>query len=233
MPALGILNVSDLSTYAVEDFIPIDREVFFRLFERQNEFAWPFHLLALGGMVFVFVQVYRQQFRFIPALLAVALVVVGYSFHLRLFSELSWTANYFAAIYFFLAGLLLLTEALCWNKWPGKVDSISPLRCNFGMGLSLFGGVFYPLTVAFVRDSIAGSEFFSITPDATMLFVMGVLFMLPVIHRGLFVLPFLWCVISGIIWYGLDWYPGLVLWLLAGVSCAFGLWTMLRHRESS
>lgn len=225
-----MIALDELSTYSLVDFIPVEKEVYFRLFERQHEMLWPFQVIAVCLMFFIAFRIYREKYRFIFASLAFALTVVALTFHLKLVSELSWVGDYFAGLFILQACAMVVMELIYWRKWESVLSQINPVQFNFGLSLSIFAAVLYPLVIYWCHQSVVGTELFAVTPDATMLFVLGVLYSLPGKHKLLCVLPLLWCLISGAIWYSLEWFPGLVTWVLVGLSLLLSCFILISSK---
>lgn len=204
-----MLALDELSTYSIVDFIPVDKEVLFRVFERQNESFWPYHGLAVALAVFILVRIWLQRFRFVLGSVGLAFIFVGVTFHLKLLHELV-LASWYLGWAFVAQGLVMITyDCLHWQRWPHR--PALNLYATAGISLMLFSFIFYPLLVGYGVRDWEGSDFFALTPDATAMFALGVMLVMP---RSMFVLaiiPTAWCLLSGAVWYGVEWFPGLLL----------------------
>ena len=227
-----MIPLDELSSYSLIDFIPVDREVYLRMFERQNENVWPLQLFAAGLVIFVLVRIFQQKYRFVFTALALSMISVGVTFFLSLMRELSWVSTYFAIGFFIQAGLLLLGEMVMWSKWQKYPAQCNSAKVNLGLSISVFALLFFPVILFFVHGSLSAIEFIAITPDVTMIFFLGVLYLMPSSSRLLMLIPIAWSIVSGSIWLALEWYLGMVTWLVAGVCLLFGLWRWGSRRLS-
>ena len=206
------------------DFFPFTREVYLRLFIRQNLAVWPAQLLAVPlGLLAIWLACHDQRRRWAWLILAAAWMWVGYSFHLQLYAPLSWAAVYFGWL-FFAQGALLLPLVL----WPHGHTSGGPALRGFGVGLAIFGLALYPVLGPLNGRAWLGSELFGLTPNPTVLVSLGVA--LTAGRAGWAVLPaaFAWCAISGVTAWAMDAPAGLAM--PAAGFCAFGV-TFAQQRQ--
>lgn len=209
---------ADLSTYAIEDFIPFTAEVYRRLVERQNATMWPGHVFTIATGVVAIVFAWRCWGRAMAVLLAAAWGWVAWSFHVRLFSELTWTANYFAGA-FALQALLMLAAA-----WFGAFDGQrfrKPMVVRIlGIAIAAAGLIVFPLLAWLTEHGWVASETFAMTPDPTVAVTLGLLLASTarrVWYFALLPLPLVWCAVAG----GIEVTLGVPLaWMMPAVASA-------------
>jgi len=184
--------MSEWWTYSLSDFLMFSSRSYYRLIESYNAAIWPAHLLALvaGLVVIVAIVRPRQHLQRSAALvLAAAWGWVAWAYHLERYAEINTAAPYFAAA-FAMQALLL-----CWLAYrPGNA---APAPQPLALGLSGLAILAYPL-LALARDGGTWRqvEVFGIVPDPTITATLGVLlaWRAPVI---LWLIPVLWCLVSG------------------------------------
>jgi len=185
--------MSEWWTYSLSDFLMFSSRSYYRLIESYNAAIWPAHLLALmaGLVVIVAIVRPRQHLQRSAALvLAAAWGWVAWACHLERYAEINTAAPYFAAA-FAMQALLL-----CWLAYrPGNaVPAPQPLA----LGLSGLAILAYPL-LALARDNGTWrqAEVFGIVPDPTVIATLGMLlaWRAPAI---LWLVPVLWCLVSGV-----------------------------------
>lgn len=209
--------------------MPITPEVYFRLFVRHNQAVWPSQgpLLALGAAVLWLAWCGRG--RIAGVLLGTCWMWVGLAFHLNLYAELNWAAAY-AGWGFILQGILLAGFAGLGR--PAREPGARLTRAqNAGIALGVFGLVVYPVLGPLTGRSWGGVELFGTAPDPTVLVTLGVL---PALARPVgpaAMIPALWCIVSGLTWYAMGWYPGLLVPAAALVFAVLGI-RFARRRES-
>ncbi|MFW5682190.1 MAG: DUF6064 family protein [Phycisphaeraceae bacterium] len=198
--------LADPSTYAIEDFIPFTAEVYLRLVERQNTTMWPAHFVALAAGLAAMACAWRGWGRGRPlaVLLAASWGWVAWSFHVRVFSELTWAANVFAGAFALQA---VLTLAAAWlggfnnepHRKPGAVRIL-------GVALAAAGLVGFPLLALRNEHGWAAAETFAMTPDPTVVVTLALLLLAarPLAYLALLPIPLLWCAIASVIEWTLD-----------------------------
>ncbi|NEX22644.1 MFS transporter permease [Thiorhodococcus mannitoliphagus] len=215
-----------LGTYALVDFIPVEPEVYFRLFARHNLSVWPSQLLAvpLGLLAIWFLR--QGQTRIPGILLGLSWIWVGVTFHLMLHAELNWAAKY-AGWIFVVEELLLLTLALPARPRTAPRDR-DWIRMWVGAGLGLLGLLLYPLLPLVTQLSWRETQVFGTAPDPTALVTLGCLLMTDRFTWPLATIPLLWCVLSGATWIAIGWMPGLLLPAGGVIFIGLALWPRAR-----
>ena len=213
-----------LGSYSLIDFMPMGREVYFRLFVRQNEAVWPSQLLTFALGIAALWLAWSGRGRYLGAVLGVCWGWVGATFHLGLFTELNWAALYIGWA-FVAQGLLLLGLGL-----RGWLDAEQSPSCagQAGFGLGIFALAIYPFIVAFGSRSWRGAELFGTAPDPTALLTLGLLLTPGRVRWPLTAIPLLWCGFSGATWFAMGWTQGLIVpaaALLFLVAAVCNTWT--------
>lgn len=204
--------MSDWWTYSLSDFLLFSPSTYFRLFALYNAAIWPAHLpaVALGaGVLAVLARAAaRWQVRLVCVLLAFVWLWVAWGYLLARYATINWAASYLAVTFAVQAGLFLVMGMMV--RQGGFVPSATGRR-RLGLGLVGFALFVYPFITLMAGRSISQAEVFAIAPDPTVLATLGMVLMEPRMHWGLFVIPCLWCGLSG-----------LTLWVMA----APGFWIM-------
>lgn len=185
-------------SYTVADFLMYAPRTWYRLVERYNESAWPFHLLMLVVGLGITAMVARPRplaaFTVLPAL-ALAWAWVAIAFLWRHYAGISTGGRYFAVA--FMVEALLLAPAGIRSTLTFEPPG-TRVSAWFGLGLLLVAVVWYPVAALLSGRGPAGAEVFGIMPDPTAIGTIGVLFAARGRWRyALLVVPVLWCVASG------------------------------------
>lgn len=200
--------MSEWWTYSLSDFLLFSPRVYYRLFELHNQALWPVQIpvLALGlGLLLLLVRRATGSNRIIPAALGALWLWIGWAFVWQRYATINWAVVYVAPA-FAVQGLLLL--------WVGTIRGSLEFRPRTGVGrivalrLFAFAVFVYPMLALLSGRPWQATEIFGIAPDPTALATLGMLALAA--GRGrwiLFVVPALWCVISGA-----------TLWLLEAID---------------
>jgi len=189
------------TTYQLSDLLLFAPRVYYRLFERINEGAWPLHLpLAIFGlaMLAVMVRPGAGRVRAVLVLLGANWIWLAWFFFSRHYATINWAAEWIAPV-FMLQGLLLLAM----GAWPGGAVAYAianaPPRLAVP-GIVLFLAVAgYPLIALAAGRPIGQAEFFGIVPDPTAVATLAFLALLGgTVFRLATIIPFLWCIVTGL-----------------------------------
>ena len=242
--------IAEPGTYSVADFIPFTAEVYLRLFERQNEAQWPLHLLAVAAGAATIALAWRGRDRrharwagaALSGLLAAAWLWVALSFHLRLYTELTWVAWYIGGAFIIQAGLILVAGVMDVRRGAGSTGRgtgalhPSPVGVTVvGYALAALGVVVYPLLAPLTGQGWAGAQCFAIAPDPTAVATLGLLLLAsrPRWLALLLPIPLLWLMLSSAVGTSLE-LP--LAWLPAGaaaIALAAALWSALPRRHAT
>lgn len=184
-------------SYSPRDFLLFSEQVYWRLFELNNDAMWPVHLAVLAGFsAFLVILRYRPTHAGHAAavLLALAWASVALGFLPR-YAAINWVAGDLVAVFLFQAGLLLVL-GLKWDLLhPGRPG----VRRRIGLGLVVHGTLLHPLVSVFAGRPFTGGELLALAPDPTAIVTLGAILIagsrwaVPL----LLPIPLFWCLVSG------------------------------------
>ena len=201
--------VGELETYALNHFMPMTPEVYLRLFERLNSMVWPWQLLALALVGGAAEALRRGQSTIAGALIALCWAWVALAFQFSLHAELIATGLWLGWA-FVLQALLLLFAG-----WRGQLVWQPGPRALAGLALLAFAVLLYPLIGPFTGRSWTELEVAGTAPDPTLIATLGLLLMTPRMPWLLLPIPLLALVYSALVWWAMDWPPGLTVGIVA------------------
>lgn len=210
-------------SYSLQDLVLFSTEAFFRLFELNNNALWPLQIfmLVVAVMLFILAQrTDRKSANSLAIILALLWCLVGWQFFHKLYAQINLAAIWFAllfsleALLLLILGLRLSRRKLFYNRMP---HSTYP-----GAMLLFYAAAIHPLAGLMFDRNWQGLEIFGIAPDPTALGTLGILLMMPGVKpRILAVIPFTWCLISGLTYLAMDMPLGLItpaIALLASIA---------------
>ncbi|MFO1187461.1 MAG: DUF6064 family protein [Alphaproteobacteria bacterium] len=168
---------------------------YYRLFELYNAAVWPAHIVALALGLAVLFCFWRGMGRAMAVVLAVAWTWVALVFHVQYFSTITPFAPTFAAGTGLEAVLIAWTGAVRGGLAPVRDGSLS---ARVGLGIHLAALVGLPALGLAMGRTVGQTEIFALAPDPTALATIGLLLAVRRIHWHLLVIPFLWCVNTGV-----------------------------------
>lgn len=196
-------------TYRLEDLLLFSPQVYYRLFELHNQALWPAQpaVLAAGlAGAWLLLRPSPAGRRWLPLLLGLAWLWVGWSFLWQRYATINWAVVYVAPA-FWLQGLGLL-----WLATSRRGLALPAGGLRLGLAASLYAAALlgYPLLAPLAGRPWPAAEALGITPDPT---VVGTLAVLSVAGRRaawlLLPIPLLWCLLTGITLWGLgggEWF---------------------------
>jgi hypothetical protein len=205
--------MGELDTYSLIDLMPMEPEVYFRLFVRQNQGVWPLQVLTVGLALVALWLAWRGRGRPVAAIVGLATAWVGYSFFLDMYAELNWAAEIVGwafvghgavSVAYAAVGRFEISEA-----WEGRVVDWA------GVGLVSTAVVVLPILVGAGRRGWDGIDLFGAAPDSTALAAMGFVLLTRPLRWELFLIPLAWCLYSGVTWWAMGWHLGLIVPALA------------------
>ena len=190
--------MSELLTYRLSDFLLFSPQTYYRLFELYNKDIWPIQILTLAfGAAITVLVVCKPVWhgRAVTAILSAVWLWVAWAYHLQRYATINWAAHFFAAGFAVEAGLLIWTGII-----RGRLvyTSASLALNRAGLGVFIFALVVQPFGGLLLGRSWSQVELFGIAPDPTVVATLGIL--LRAADRTfweLFIIPVIWCTISG------------------------------------
>jgi hypothetical protein len=208
-------------SYRLSDFLMFEPRTYYRLFELYNHDVWPGQILALMlGLVLLGLG-WRggpARGRAAAAILCAAWLWVAWAFHWRRYATINLAAGYFAGLFAIQA--LLMSAAVVRRGVaqppPRKPDAI-------GLGVTVFAVVFQPLIGPLLGRAWTGVETFGMAPDPTAAATLGIL-LIGAARRALWIIPLLWCMITGATLWAMDAPDAGVMPLVAVVAVSRAVW---------
>lgn len=222
--------LENLASYSVKNFISFGDEVYFRLFERQFEAWWPFHLLLLALGAAIIALACLGKTRAVAIALAAPFAVSAITFHFRLYAELTPVGKIFGWAFLLHIPLILL--------WGFTTKSRETFRLQVhtiaGALIAAFGLIAYPLLAQGAERTWPGAETFGMAPDPTVCLFLGILLLCtrPIWFLLLLPIPLLWTATT---WATLDTFDApfaLTLPIIAAITVAAGSWKAISSPRS-
>lgn len=226
-------------TYRPADLLMFSPSIYWRLFESLNRQAWPWALALLAatavlgvwwvrsGLVHRLNRAHPATARAAVALMAFAWAGVAWAFFWQRFAPISTAGETFALSFVGQAvglALLALSPGLRW------ATSLSQ-RTGIGLALAAWVLVGHPALAAVFDRPMAQAEWPGLAPDPTVLATLAVLLLLDApkhgfthgLQRALWVMPLLWCAITGVTLWTLNEPQAVVMSLLALLAGGAGM----------
>ena len=189
--------MSEWWSYRLSDLLMFSPETYYRLFELYNASIWPMQIAALasGGVIFA-LMLSRLPWsgRAVSLLLAISWLFVAYAYFYTRYATINIAAPYYALAFAGQAVVLLLIGGaagkLTFEQRHGWVR-------RAGLALFFIELAVQPLTGPLLGRSWAAIELFGIAPDPTVLATLGALLAADRMRFELFVIPLLWCAVTG------------------------------------
>lgn len=209
--------LSSVSSYSIVDFVPIEAEVYIRLFERANIMLWPLPFIGVLSFNFLLVATYfktRQNFWRcgLWLILSLSWLLVGFVFFLQLLTELNWIGHYLGMVFITQSIGLLVICLLDYSK-AIHTHSIGP----FEVAVIFLSFMAYAIVPWLSDRPWQSMEIFAISPNPTCIATLAVLFSSRIIRWWLFIIPSAWVGVSLSLSYAMGLYSGFIL-LLAMIS---------------
>lgn len=189
--------MSEWWAYQPSDLLMFSPQTYYRLFELYNLGLWPAQILTLAAGVSIatlMVRGPRWRGRVVATLLALAWFFVAWGYFIDRYATINLVAPYFALGFVVQAVLLVVVGVILGHI---TFDGFKTLTAKAGIALFLFALVIQPLIGPLVGREWCGMELFGLAPDPTVVGTLGVLLAAGRIRWELFVIPVLWCAITG------------------------------------
>jgi hypothetical protein len=190
--------MSEWWTYTLSDFLLFSPRTYYRLVELYNAAIWPAQIVTVGlglAILSLLGRAAAVRGRFIAALLASCWLFVAIAFHANRYATINWAAVYFAWAFALEAALLIWIGVL-----RGRLEFGRPAdpAGRAGLWIFLFALAIEPLSGPLLGREWRQIEIFGVAPDPTAVATLGLLLLAAGRGRGaLFVVPAVWCAISG------------------------------------
>lgn len=208
--------MTDLFGYSPRDFLMFGPEVYWRLFSLHNQALWPLPVFAVAGGVAIFFLGASAKAQPRPVIaLAMALCWAGAAHFLATrYAPINWPVNH--AVWAFGAQAALTAAA---GALAAAHPASGPGR-GIGLGLLAYAVLLHPLVGPVFGRPLAQAEVIGLAPDPTALAGLGLALLIGRSRwrAALSVVPFTWCIASGVTLLALGEAQG---WILLG---ALGLW---------
>ena len=225
--------MSEWWTYTLSDFLLFSPRTYYRLFEIYNKAIWPAQIVAVGLGLMIWALLGRaaaHRGRLIAAILAGCWLWVAIAFHAHRYATINTVAVYFAWGFGLEAALLI---------WIGIVrdrmvfERPVDLASRAGLWIFLLALAVEPAVGLLVRRSWRQVEIFGVAPDPTAVATLGILLLAKGRGRwALFVVPAIWCAISGVTLLAMKapdaWIPPLAAVLVVSLA----IWQTLTRRRA-
>ena len=190
--------MSEWWSYRLSDFLLFAPRTYYRLLELYNAAIWPAQIVAVGLGLAIWALLGRAAAsgsRMVAAMLAACWLWIAIAFHSNRYAMINWAAVYFGWGFVLEAALLILIGVV-----RGRlVFKRSADRAGrFGLGVFLFALVAQPMVALAFGRSWRQVEIFGVAADPTAVATLGLLLLAHGPGRwALFVVPVIWCAISG------------------------------------
>ena len=189
--------MSEWWAYQPSDLLMFSPQTYYRAFELYNTSLWPAQVLALAAGVTIAILMVRGprwRGRLISFALALFWLLIAWGYFIDRYASINLAAPYFGFGFSVQAVLLALAGLI---RGYFTFDGAKTAVRKAGIALLLFALFFQPLIGPLVGREWSGVELFGLAPDPTVVGTLGVLLAADRIRWELFIIPVLWCVITG------------------------------------
>lgn len=213
--------MSEWWTYTLSDLQSFSLSTYYRLFERYNVEVWPAPAMAFAlglATMALLIGGGPRRGRIVAGILAASWLWVAIAFHATRYSTIHWAAPYFAWGFGLQAVLIVVTGIV-----GGGLVLERPVDVVSRGGLAIFAFALFvpPVIGPLLGRSLRQVEIFGVAPDPTAVATLGALLLAGGrVRWELFVVPAIWCVISGATLLAME-APGAVIPPLAAALALF------------
>jgi len=182
-------------SYSLSSFLLFTPQTYYRLFELYNRAIWPVHLaVAALGLLLLVLLFYggERRGRAIAGVLAACWLWVAWAFLFARYDPINWMARY-AAVSFALEAILFVLSCVFLNRLKSGTDLMS----HAGTAIVVFALFIQPLFAPLLGRPWTQMEIFGLAPDPTVAATLGALLTMRHAPWYLFVIPMLWCAVTG------------------------------------
>jgi len=218
-------------SHGLSDFLLFSPRTYYRLFELYNQAVWPAQILAFGlGLTIVVLWCRDQAWhgRAIAAIFTACWLWVAWAYLLSRYDTINWTASYFAF------GFALQALLLVWSGIVRDRLAASPragMTSWLGLAIFVFALIVQPLLGLLAGRPWLQVECFGIAPDPTAVATLGILAAAKRPAWHLFVVPVIWCAISGATLWTMRSPDALVTPTVAAAALILAGWKFARNSE--
>jgi hypothetical protein len=213
-------------SYSLSDFLLFTPHTYYRLFELYNRAVWPAHVAvaALGLLLLVlFFHGGARRGRAIAGVLAACWLWVAWAYLFERYDTINWMARY-AAIGFAVEAILLVVSGIVLNRLKPGAD----FTHHAGVAIVVFALFIQPLLTPMLGRPWTQMEIFGLAPDPTVAVTVGALLTMRRVPSVLFVIPLLWCAITGATLWAMDAADALLMPAIAVLAIGLALRRRLR-----
>jgi hypothetical protein len=224
--------MSEWWTYTLSDLQSFSLSTYYRLFERYNAAVWPAPAVAFAlGLATMALSLGGgpRRGRIVAGILAASWLWVAIAFHATRYSTIHWAASYFA--WGFGLEAVLLAGIV-----PGGLVLERPVDVVSRGGLAIFAFALFvqPLIGPLLGRSWRQVEIFGVAPDPTAVATLGALLLAGGrVRWELFVVPAIWCAISGATLLAMEAPGALIPPLAAGLALFLAAWRASARRRAA
>ncbi len=217
-------------SYSLSDFLLFTPHTYYRLFELYNLALWPVHLAAAAlGLMLLVLMFYggERRGRAIAGVLAACWLWVALAFLFGHYDAINWMARY-AAIGFTLEAVLLVVSGIVLNRLKSGAEMMSvEFASHVGAAIVVFALFIQPLFAPLLGRPWTQMEIFGLAPDPTVAATIGALLIMRRSSWYLFVIPLLWCAVTGATLWAMDAPDALLMPAIAVLALGLALWRRL------
>lgn len=204
--------MSEYLDYTLTNLLLFSPETFFRQFELYHSAVFPVQLVLpflFIGLLFCYKKAPNYFVSVTLVLIAASCVLCAFAYHLQFYKSINWVAHYFAKL-FILQGVLFTFAA--YKQWREPIILNVSVRRVIGGLLIFYSIVAFPFIDLLLRENWMQIQLVAVTPDPTMILALGILLCFKISYAWLMaILPVIWLIISGLIFYTMNVYEGVML----------------------
>ena len=180
-------TLQDWFSYRLTDFIMFSQASYDRMVTSYNQVFWPWQVAVIAAALFAWwISIRHANIRTLLILVAASWLLTAYGFFWQRYSLIFLVAPWFAGL--FLLQTMLIVLLL--NSPDTSILDTKKYASRYYLAYLL---MFFAL---FIQPFVS-NEFVGFMPDSTVMFTLGVIFILQKQRWWLYVIPSFWVLISG------------------------------------